>query len=488
MTKKNFWMRNADGPAVALTIALLGVLLLLGGCDTGTGSSATAGVPATGVSITPATPTVEKDKTVQLKAVISPANATDKTLAWSSATPAVATVHPASGLVTGVEAGTAEITATSPDGPSGKVTVTVTAGQGSGSVAVTGVSINPAAPVTKGDTLRLTAVISPANATSKTLAWSSAHTAVATVHPASGEVYGVEAGTAEITATSSNGVSGSVTVTVKYAAATGVSLMDQGEGSGKNITYLTPKQTLQLFASVIPVNADPGVAWTSDKPAVATVDSAGKVTTVANGDAVITAKSADATQSASYTVHVTDPVDLNSIALTPSALELPRGSSGAITVTYDPAATTQRTITWESSNPAVATVSGNRVRAVGKGEATITAKGKKLDGSDTDAVEVTVTVPPQEINVVFEGFEDEVIDMTGPDAALSLSAEDALNVAAPEGYSDYQWFVDGSAYGSGSRLFKQSAGSWELGNHTLTLVVTAEGSHFSKSLQFTVTY
>ena len=60
---------------------------------------------------------------------------------------------------------------------------------------------------------------------------------------------------------------------------------------------------VQLKATVAPDNAtDKTVTWTSDKPAVATVDATGKVTAVAEGEATITAKSSDKTATCKVTV------------------------------------------------------------------------------------------------------------------------------------------------------------------------------------------
>jgi len=83
-------------------------------------------VSVTGISVT-ATASVAIGATSQLTATITPSNATNKNVNWSSSNTAIATVS-ASGLVTGVAAGTANITATSVDGSYSAVSViTVTA-------------------------------------------------------------------------------------------------------------------------------------------------------------------------------------------------------------------------------------------------------------------------------------------------------------------------------------------------------------------------
>lgn len=72
-------------------------------------------VHPTGVSVSPTTASIEVGETVQLTETVAPSNATDKSVSWSSSNTAVATVD-SSGLVTGVAAGSATITATTTDG------------------------------------------------------------------------------------------------------------------------------------------------------------------------------------------------------------------------------------------------------------------------------------------------------------------------------------------------------------------------------------
>jgi hypothetical protein len=79
----------------------------------------------TSVSMSPASPTTTVGGTVKLSVSITPANSTDKTGVWTSATPAVATVAK-DGTVTGVAEGTSGITFTTNSGAkTAKRTVTV---------------------------------------------------------------------------------------------------------------------------------------------------------------------------------------------------------------------------------------------------------------------------------------------------------------------------------------------------------------------------
>ena len=171
-------------------------------------------VPVGSVIVSPATASVAPGATVQLSATTKDANGnvlTGRTITWSSNATAIATVN-SSGLVSGVAAGPATITATS-EGKSGTATITVTTAP---PPPVATVTISPAtASVAVGATVQLTATTKDANGnvlTGRTVTWSSNATGIATVN-GSGLVSGVAAGSATITATS-EGKSGTAAVTV----------------------------------------------------------------------------------------------------------------------------------------------------------------------------------------------------------------------------------------------------------------------------------
>ena len=216
-----------------------------------------------------------------MTASISPSNATNQTLAWSSSNTSVATVS-ASGLITAISAGTATITATSQDGTniSSSCTVTVLA-----PVLITGISINPStASILIGSTQQLTAAITPTNATNQSLAWSSSNTSVATVN-STGLVTAISSGTATITAAGQDGskIASSCAITVNPIVVTGVSVSPTSAS-------ISVSGTQQLTATITPSNAtNQNVTWSSNNTAVATVSSTGLVTGVTAGIATITA-------------------------------------------------------------------------------------------------------------------------------------------------------------------------------------------------------
>ena len=164
------------------------------------------------VSLNKSATTLTEGESETLTATITPSNATgDKTVKWSSSNEAVAAVD-SNGKVTAKKAGTAVITATSSNGKTAGCTVTVKQKE----IAITGISLNKSTTsLTEGESETLTATITPSNATGdKTVKWSSSNEAVAAVD-SNGKVTAKKAGTAVITATSSNRKTASCTVTVK---------------------------------------------------------------------------------------------------------------------------------------------------------------------------------------------------------------------------------------------------------------------------------
>ncbi|WP_218971604.1 Ig-like domain-containing protein, partial [Bifidobacterium pseudolongum] len=206
--------------------------------------------------------TLQTGASKQLSATVSPSNATDRAVSWRSSNASVASVD-ASGKVMAKAVGTATITATA-GGKSASVTVIVESGDPV-TVPVSSVSIAGGdfqLPV--GSTRRISATVSPANATDRAVSWRSSDTSVATVD-ASGTVTAVKAGTATITATA-GGKSATVKVTVAsdYVAVSSVSISGTGVSGGK--ATINVGAGLNLAATVSPSNAtDRTVTWnTSD--------------------------------------------------------------------------------------------------------------------------------------------------------------------------------------------------------------------------------
>ena len=170
-------------------------------------------VHVTGVSVSPATLSLVEGTSDQLRATVTPSDAANKSVSWTSSATAIATVDN-TGKVTAVSAGTATITVKTADGgKTATCAVTVTTKV----IPVTGISIEEGATaeVEEGKTVALTAKVQPDNATDKTVTWTSSNKAIATV--ADGVVTGVAAGQAVITAKAGD-KEATCTVTVKRPA------------------------------------------------------------------------------------------------------------------------------------------------------------------------------------------------------------------------------------------------------------------------------
>src|SRR5439155_785581 len=306
-------------------------------------SSATitvASVPVASVTVSSTSASIAVGATQQLAAVTKDsagASLAGRVVTWASSNPAVATVNSA-GLVTGVAAGSATITATS-EGKSGTAVITVTI------VPVASVTVSPAsASIFVGGTRQLSAVTKDAagnTLTGRVVTWASSNTAVATVN-SSGLVTAVGAGSATITVTS-EGKSGTaaITVTVVPVAAVTVSPASAtiAVGGTRQLSAVTKDSAGGTLTGRV-------VTWSSSNTAVATVNSSGLVTGVAAGSATITATSEGKSSTAAITVIV---VPVASVTVSPAAATIVVGGTQQLSaVTKDSAGNTLngRVVTW----------------------------------------------------------------------------------------------------------------------------------------------
>ena len=337
-------------------------------------------VPVTGVVLDLHSVTLEAGKTQRLNATVTPADATNQELVWSSYDKTVAKVS-STGKVTAVAPGSTTIRVKTKDGDFiDKCKVKVTAPV----IAVTGVSLNKtSAKVEKGKTFTLKASIAPEDATNQTVTWSSYDKTIATVDSA-GKVKGVAPGTTTIRVKTKDGgftAKCKVTVTQATVAVTGVTL-------NKTVASVAKGKTFTLKAVVTPADAtDQRVTWSSYDTGIATVDSAGKVKGVAPGTTTIKVKTRDGGFTAKCKVTVVVPV--TGITLDATSVTLKVGKTKTLTATVKPSNATVTGVIWTSDKPAVAKVSSSgKITAVKKGTATITAATK--DGGFTATCKVTV--------------------------------------------------------------------------------------------------
>jgi uncharacterized protein YjdB len=328
---------------------------------------------------------------------------------WKSSNTNVATVD-GDGLVRGVGAGSATITATS-GSVKDEATVTVSP------VPANAVVVSPGeATLFVGQTQELSATVTDANGdplSGRPITWGTSSAAVATVST-SGVVTAVAPGTATITATS-EGKSGKSTITVKQVP---VASVDMSPGELKLEIGQTSTITATPKSAGGTVLTGRTIAWKSRDVGIATVNSSGLVTAKAAGSTLIEATSEGIT---GVTLVTVANVPVSSVVVTPETATLVVGKSTTlIAKTLDAGGDelSGRPITWSSSNEDVASVSSTgKVLGVAPGSATITAtsEGKSDKATITVVAPVsTVTVQPDSISVII-----------GNTSALGVTVKDA---------------------------------------------------------------
>ncbi|MFC1575920.1 Ig-like domain-containing protein, partial [Gemmatimonadota bacterium] len=348
---------------------------------TGT-ASVTVTDPVSSVDVVPASATLTVGETTQLTATPRGVggNALEgREIVWTSSDPAVAGVS-GSGLVSGDGVGVATVTATS-EGVPGSASITVNP-RPVASVEVTPSSVTLVAAQTQ----QLTATARDASGnvlTGRAAAWASSDENVATVE-VGGLVTAVGVGSATITATI-EGISGTASVTVSPVPVASVEVTPSSAS-------LAPGQRVQLSSTARDASGNVlsgrSVTWASSDEGVATVDTEGRVTAVGDGTADISATSEGITGTAVVTV--TTPVA--SVEVSPATGTIEVGENLQLTATPKDASgnTLERTVTWSSSDEAVATVEGSGlVSGVAGGTAIITATSGGMNGTAT----VTVANP-----------------------------------------------------------------------------------------------
>lgn len=268
---------------------------------------ATAVAP-TSITLNATTHSMEVGNTFQASVVSTiPADAS-KSVNWSVQSGGTYASVSATGLITGLAAGSAVIKATSTLDPNVSATISVTVTPPL--IPVSSVTLNKnTLTLETGANETLIATVLPNNATNKNVTWSTDNGSVATVD-STGKVTAVSSGTATITVTSQfDSTKKDTCVVTVNKPVTSVTL-------NKNTLSLEVGGSETLIATVLPTDAtNKNVIWSTSNNSVATVNSAGLVNAVSSGTATITATSQyDGTKKDTCVVTVTaaipDPTEL----------------------------------------------------------------------------------------------------------------------------------------------------------------------------------
>lgn len=333
--------------------------------------------PVTGISLNARSRTVEVGSKYTIIPLITPSNADNKKVTYTSIDPSVASVD-ASGVVTGVKGGTTLVVVKTEDrGLIASMTIEV-------KESVDALSFEEReAYIGIGLSKTLEVIFNPGDVTDKRLKWSSNNTSMVTVDQ-NGKISGISPGTAMITVEARDGSEQRASIIVHSVnPITGLIM-------GDTKVKLREGDTKQLTVNFLPSNATvKEVKWNTSDPAVAKVDNFGVITAISEGECKITASSLDGGNAYAETkVTVVKAVTAETLTVHSADTTMLIGDSRTFIANIRPAKTTE-SFSWLSTDTSIATVDGNgKVTAVGSGVCDIVAISELAGVEDRTSVKV----------------------------------------------------------------------------------------------------
>lgn len=323
------------------------------------------------------------DTSHALQAVIAPENAKYQSVKWESSDETIAMIDD-DGKLTALKAGDCVISATTLDPAGAKVktaTCKITVFQ-----PTEGITFDEAScEVGIKQSITLTPIFSPTDASDQTVIWSSSDDEIVTI-TSKGLASGKGIGTVTVTAADSQGNEAVCKVTV-YQTITSISF------SQKEMTLKTGETSEAIIASIVPGDAKyRTLTWTTSDETVATVDSQGHVTAVKAGTVNISAEPddpfAEKTKAPICKVTVLQPVE--ALAFEQTEYRVARGKTINPTVLFSPEDASAHKLLWTSTDRSIVAVNDNGlVRGVSAGTAEIIVEA--TDGTGVKS-RCTITV------------------------------------------------------------------------------------------------
>lgn len=398
---------NAVYPLEAIVVAhKVGKATIKAEAQDGSGMSTTCEVEVTPLMVSDfslQTASIVKTIPTQLEANVSPAEADNKKLKWTSLTPDIATVTE-DGMMTGLKMGTAKVKAETTDGSNLSCVFEV---QVTG-LPVSTISLPAESSIIKTESMKLECSILPLASDNQKLQWSSNATDIASVDESTGVITAHKVGDAVITATTTDGsgISASTTIHVTPLKVSQIEMP-------KDISLLY-SLSKQIEVNIAPELADnKTLKWTSDNENIATVTHEGVVKGVNVGTTNITATAMDGS-GVSATCKVTvKPVVID---LSTKTINLRKGESYAeqivnvLSDNYE-----HKEVVWTSADNSIASVdSEGMITAVKPGITTI-KYSLGYDSSITAECKVIV----YDENVVYVGGIYYIIDKQKSEATVT---------------------------------------------------------------------
>ena len=392
------------------------------------------------IALSPTSVTLNPNGTYKFNVTVSPSNATNKGVTWSSSNTNVVSVDQ-NGNIKALKDGTAKIRVTAKDG-SGKyaeASVTVESSKPT-NILVTGVSLNASTvKMYVGQSYQLIHTIKPSNATNKGVTWSSSNTNVVSV--SNGKIVGKSSGKARITVTTNDG---------RYSAYTDVTVINRpssnssssSKPSSSSSSGSSISSSIDIIKDTIELNkgseekleyklsqdlTDSIIIWKSSNTDVAVVKN-GIVTAISDGEATITAtiNGKDIKDTCKVIVR---KLDLTGIVFEDESLSISVGKTLKLTLNALPSGADLPSLKWDVDNKDILSVSDEGViKANNVGETIVTVSS--MDGKYSASINIIVTPyvsEPIEINV--EGY-DLNFDENTYSYTLKIKNEKSLKITS----------------------------------------------------------
>jgi len=409
---------------------------------------------------------------LQMTVSISPTNATIKNVTWSVKNGTGSATIDQSGLLTGTSGGTVTITATAKDGSGVYGSIIINVIQPVTRITVTDVKVN--------GNLQMNALVTPDNATNKTVTWSVKNgTGSATIN-SSGLLSATKSGTVTVIATAKDGsrIAGSAIINVAVPVTT---IMVK---AAKNATSVAVNAKLQIAVSISPTNATiKNVTWSvKNGTGSATIDQSGLLTGTSGGTVTITATAKDGSGIQGSTI-INLVVSASKITVkgAKNATSVTVNNNLQITASTSPANALDKTVTWSVENgTGSATINqSGLLTGISGGTVTVTATATAKDGSGVHGfMTINVIQPVTRITVTGLGGVAEV-KLKG---TLQMNA-----LITPDGATNeaFTWSVKN---GTGSAKISSKGLLTAAKTGTVTVIATAkDGSGVKGTITITIT-
>ena len=421
--------------------------------------------------------------TLQINPTFSPANTTNQDLVWTVDNPNFAVVDE-NGLVTALRNGTVTITATTQDGTGLIESISLVIANQPIPLNTLQIRASSFNISSSRDTLQLSTLYNPTNATNTTVTWYSSHPQIATVSNA-GILSAVADGTVTITALAQDGsaafASQVFTISNQPIYTTAIAI----NSSTSVYTISSPSATLQMLAAITPANATNNtVSWQVDSPQIASINPQGLLLAHNNGLVRVTATAQDGSGiSVSRFITVTNqPALIQSINISARSAQLV-GSSDTLqmNLTYLPVNATNPNFIWRSSDLQKAMVSPIGL-VTPRADGVVTISAHAYDGSAAFA-DYIITITNQ--NVFTSGLSINIVSGTNPiNTHGSFLQLQAVFTPSTTTFQNVAWSVSDASIAT----INAQGRLYALANGSVVVTATAQdGSQVSANLSVVVT-